>query len=249
MLLSFLALLIAPPTACASPAASSIVLFRADELERLEAEYQAAFKSWREKIRATERQEERKALRKHSPASEFWPRFEALAESGEGRAFLWMIRNAEDAGTPTNDAGAKKSALFEQLFAKHLDDPWFMEALELLAKERRDLGNEFVESKLALAAEKAKSDETRATAMFVLGQLLSKDESTLNRGTEWLERVSKEFPKTKAGKAAGESLFVQKNLVVGATAPDFEGTTFEGQAFKLSDYRGKVVVLEFFGFW
>jgi peroxiredoxin len=31
--------------------------------------------------------------------------------------------------------------------------------------------------------------------------------------------------------------------------PDFETEDVEGQPFKLSDYAGKVVVLDFWGFW
>jgi hypothetical protein len=38
-------------------------------------------------------------------------------------------------------------------------------------------------------------------------------------------------------------------LVVGCRAPDFEATDLAGVKFKLSDYRGKVVVLDFWGFW
>jgi cytochrome oxidase Cu insertion factor (SCO1/SenC/PrrC family) len=33
------------------------------------------------------------------------------------------------------------------------------------------------------------------------------------------------------------------------TAPDFEAVDENGVKFKLSDYRGKVVVLDFWGFW
>ena len=36
---------------------------------------------------------------------------------------------------------------------------------------------------------------------------------------------------------------------VGNLAPDFEAKDVEGKAFKLSDYRGKVVLLDFWGFW
>jgi peroxiredoxin len=36
---------------------------------------------------------------------------------------------------------------------------------------------------------------------------------------------------------------------VGNLAPDFEAKDVEGKSFKLSDYRGKVVVLDFWGFW
>ena len=38
-------------------------------------------------------------------------------------------------------------------------------------------------------------------------------------------------------------------LSVGNRAPDFEAQDVEGARIKLSDYRGKVVVLDFWGFW
>jgi peroxiredoxin len=38
-------------------------------------------------------------------------------------------------------------------------------------------------------------------------------------------------------------------LEVGNLAPEIEGEDLEGVAFKLSDYRGKVVVLDFWGDW
>jgi hypothetical protein len=36
---------------------------------------------------------------------------------------------------------------------------------------------------------------------------------------------------------------------VGALAPEIEGGDLDGNRFKLSDYRGKVVVLDFWGHW
>jgi len=38
-------------------------------------------------------------------------------------------------------------------------------------------------------------------------------------------------------------------LEIGSVAPDIEGNDLDGVAFKLSDYRGKVVVLDFWGDW
>jgi peroxiredoxin len=32
-------------------------------------------------------------------------------------------------------------------------------------------------------------------------------------------------------------------------APDFTGKTVDGFEFDLSDYKGKVVLLDFYGFW
>jgi hypothetical protein len=36
---------------------------------------------------------------------------------------------------------------------------------------------------------------------------------------------------------------------IGARAPEIEGEDVFGRAFRLSDYRGKVVVLDFWGNW
>ncbi len=51
-----------------------------------------------------------------------------------------------------------------------------------------------------------------------------------------------------ADMAKGE-LFEIRNLAIGKTAPDIVGKDADGVEFKLSDFRGKVVVLDFWGFW
>lgn len=51
------------------------------------------------------------------------------------------------------------------------------------------------------------------------------------------------------GQLAEGQLFVLKYLQIGKVAPDIEGADLDEVAFKLSDYRGKVVVLDFWGDW
>jgi cytochrome oxidase Cu insertion factor (SCO1/SenC/PrrC family) len=53
---------------------------------------------------------------------------------------------------------------------------------------------------------------------------------------------------TYAERAAGH-LFELDHLQIGKLAPDFEATDENGVKWKLSDYRGKVVVVDFWGFW
>jgi hypothetical protein len=53
---------------------------------------------------------------------------------------------------------------------------------------------------------------------------------------------------TVGASATGE-LFEIRNLAIGKTVPDIEGDDLDGKGFKLSDYRGKVVVLDFWGNW
>ncbi len=49
--------------------------------------------------------------------------------------------------------------------------------------------------------------------------------------------------------ASKSELFELHNLRVGKPAPEIEGTTVDGKTMKLSSYRGKVVVLDFWGDW
>jgi hypothetical protein len=48
---------------------------------------------------------------------------------------------------------------------------------------------------------------------------------------------------------AERAIFEMQHLGIGKAAPDVEGEDIDGSKFKLSDYRGKVVVLDFWGHW
>ena len=54
---------------------------------------------------------------------------------------------------------------------------------------------------------------------------------------------------TTLGTFAARSLREMRELAVGRLAPEIEGEDLDGVAFKLSDYRGKVVLLSFWGDW
>jgi hypothetical protein len=66
-----------------------------------------------------------------------------------------------------------------------------------------------------------------------------------------LERAGKEYGDEKipfagtVGEKAKAELFEFRYLFVGKEAPDIEGEDQDGKRFKLSDYRGKVVLLDF----
>jgi hypothetical protein len=53
----------------------------------------------------------------------------------------------------------------------------------------------------------------------------------------------------RLGELAKEELYELRHLRVGKVAPEIEGEDLDGVKFKLSDYRGKVVVLDFWGDW
>jgi peroxiredoxin len=57
------------------------------------------------------------------------------------------------------------------------------------------------------------------------------------------------YQKETIGKLAKQKLFELQHLRVGMVAPEIEGEDLDGRKFKLSDYRGKVVMLDFWASW
>jgi hypothetical protein len=71
---------------------------------------------------------------------------------------------------------------------------------------------------------------------------------------ETYELMRKSFADVPAGdetmgQLAEKALFRIRRLSIGRQAPEIEGEDIDGKPFNLSDYRGKVVVLSFWGHW
>jgi peroxiredoxin len=82
-----------------------------------------------------------------------------------------------------------------------------------------------------------------------------KDPNTLKEeAAKFLERAISEYGDVRYGQrtlaevAEGE-LFDLRQLKIGEVAPEIDGEDTDGKRLKLSDYRGKVVVLTFSGNW
>jgi hypothetical protein len=54
---------------------------------------------------------------------------------------------------------------------------------------------------------------------------------------------------TTLGREAEKELFELQNLAIGKIAPELQGEDLDGKPMMLSDYRGKVVLLDFWGSW
>jgi hypothetical protein len=118
------------------------------------------------------------------------------------------------------------------------------------------------ETPLRAILEKSPHHAVQGTAGFNLAQLLKRradrgganDPATVKEAEGLFERVVekyadvKHFRGTLADAARGE-LFEMRNLAVGKVVPEIEGEDIDGVKFKLSDYRGKVVLIDFWGHW
>lgn len=87
-----------------------------------------------------------------------------------------------------------------------------------------------------------------------LDELSTRDPGEITQEAEdLLEDVAKDYKELKTyaplGLLAEGDLFEIRNLKIGQVAPEIKGFDVDGVPFNLSDYRGKVVVLDFWGFW
>jgi hypothetical protein len=109
---------------------------------------------------------------------------------------------------------------------------------------------------------RTESDAVRAACRFArLGPVLEKSETTVLEPTELetavatLETIKADFGAAEhwsgstVGEAIDQILFQLAHLSIGREAPEIEGQDLDGVPFKLSDYRGKVVLLDFWGNW
>jgi hypothetical protein len=79
-------------------------------------------------------------------------------------------------------------------------------------------------------------------------KLRQESEELFGRATDKYGDVKLPFRGTVGDQAKGE-LFELRYLSIGKEAPEVEGEDADGKKFKLSDYRGKVVLLDFWGHW
>jgi hypothetical protein len=66
----------------------------------------------------------------------------------------------------------------------------------------------------------------------------------------YYEELAKKYADNKGlATQFNDALYLLEKHSIGRVAPEIEGEDLDGKKFKLSDYRGKVVVLDFWGHW
>jgi hypothetical protein len=116
-------------------------------------------------------------------------------------------------------------------------------------------------------AEKNPKKENQGKAVYCLGlSLMSQAEKLAKDKPDEAAKLTKEaeatferaadkygdvvlFRKRTVADAAKGSLFEIRHLQVGMAVPEIEADDLDGKPLKLSDYRGKVVLLDFWGNW
>ena len=190
-----------------------------------------------------------KANKDYPKPDEFAARFLKLAEDNAKDAVgldaaAWLVQNV--------GSGAESQKAVEILISNHVKNPKIGPVCLPLLYSGSPEAEKFVRAVL----EKNPTKEAQGLACYALARYL-KNNARGDVNKEWeglFERAAEKYgdvkygTRTVADMAKGE-LFEIRNLAIGKTAPDIEGEDIDGKKFKLSDYCGKVVVLDFWGNW
>jgi thiol-disulfide isomerase/thioredoxin len=135
------------------------------------------------------------------------------------------------------------------IFSEHVDGPLIADVLPSLVNARLvDLQPTFVE-----IIDEHPDRGVRALALFCFAQYSGHNErrKTCEAALGYLQRQYGDLPYHGAtfAKAADESLYFFRNLAIGCMAPPTVGEDADGAVFRLTDYRGKVIMLRFWGDW
>src|SRR5262249_39649419 len=157
------------------------------------------------------------------------------------------------------DAASEADKALDLLVKDHIDS----RKLATVCRTITNSGTNRVESLLRKILDKSPHKDVQGTACMSLAEYLKgkaeltkgSDQEKFNKEAEALfERVIRDFAEVKSlrrrlGESAKHELFEMRNLAIGKKAPEIAGEDIDGKKFGLSDYLGKVVVLDFWGNW
>jgi len=172
-----------------------------------------------------------------------------LSDPAAADALSWVVQNA--AGS------AVYQKALDQLLAKFPDHA----SVERICATLGRSDSADAEKALKRIVEKVSKPTVKAAATLALAKALALQTDSLGEKPEKADKVAAEAEKYFASaielykdnaaqkSAAEKELKALKTLRVGKEAPEIKAGDLDGKDFKLSDYRGKVVLLDFWGNW
>jgi hypothetical protein len=149
----------------------------------------------------------------------------------------------------------KAAAFLEALEAKNPDRSVKAQALYARAQQKRtlgDMGEMAQATKDSKLLEEFAREWTPAEIARFKTVDLAKNEKEIEEILVQVQDKYKDVDSgdgTTLGDRAAADLFELRNLAIGKTAPDITGDDVDGKPLRLADFRGKVVVLDFWGNW
>ncbi|WP_373649726.1 trypsin-like peptidase domain-containing protein [Schlesneria sp. DSM 10557] len=227
------------------------------QVEAIHKDYVRNYEEFRRRLKAAKSEAEvEKLLVSENPARRDVPRLLKIASENPKTStafeamFVALVLLSDY--YPQSSAIAPLHQVTSQLLRDHLEDDAFDIAVELVGDFDLTPAKNFLTEVINRSPDK----ETQGIACLLLARLLIASEKPGPKveGIRLLERVINEFSDVVLRdkpivKEAERVLFAERHLAIGVKAPEIIGRDVAGNEFKLSDHRGKVVMLSFFANW
>jgi hypothetical protein len=178
-------------------------------------------------------------------------------DPAETYSALTLALSIASSRSKSSEVAAAGERALQRMIDTFIDDPERMTPIliqHLGGEERAELRRKVCEG--------TKSASVKAACLYARAMDLVEKEGASDgdrkHAIEILKEIERDYGKEMAyvgrtprpfAEVVRDNLFQLENLYIGAIAPDIEAPDLEGVPFKLSDYRGKVVLLDFWGHW
>lgn len=226
-----------------------------ETLDNLKAEYVSRMTWFQQRYLQAPTAGQRKSLLKTHPAVALLPKFLEVTTKYpqapfalDALTFVCSQADFEDAPAGCNKIFTQAS---DEILKSHVNSPRLTKLILLMRDGKLPATRKF----LKRIIDDSRLDANRGAAELATAISLSDGtETEVNEALRLFDHVAKEYTKVEfAGMSMAELANVisyeMRHLAVGRTPPEITGTDQEGAGFKLSDYRGKVVVVDFFCDW
>jgi hypothetical protein len=208
---------------------------------------------------ASNEQEKARALAEQPKAQEYAERVTALVDKHRfepfaANALAWVYQHS--------DPGPTAQHALNLLFADHMDsDEWLPIVSRLVYSNSPDIEKDLntllnhnphrtVQAMTCIGLAryyKMEPEKWRTPNVGYVKYCNEKAENFLQMTLRAYSDVQYQGESIK--NAVARELYEIHNLSIGKAAPEITGQDIHGKPFKLSDYRGKVVMLDFWGHW
>jgi hypothetical protein len=249
MPIALLAMLLVPPLSAEDDVAT--------QLKKLQKAYDKSYQEIMSDYRAeTDATKKRAIASSRMPvlAKEYMEKYQVIADAHaktpDAVEALTLVSNLASRARDT--AAATKAK--QQLLANHINDKAFAKVVSLWSRDDETLAK--------IGSESTSRDVQGVALYYQMSKAKGRSLTDKNAAVvkPMMKRITDEFGDVRMQYSNGRDrgslaelieneLFAFENLRIGKVAPDILGEDLDGVKFKLTDYRGKVVVIDFWGDW